>query len=103
MKKTYAQWFWFIGGFAVGFTLISIGHAALPKKVVAPVVTTPTSPAAKGQSNLSELQVSKTGTPDFENDFNKLQNVESRFAENADQQKKLKTATATSKKYKSRN
>ncbi len=77
MKNKYTQWFWFIGGFALGFTLISIGHAALPKKVV----------------TLTELKASKIGTPELEKDFSKLTSLESRYAESADQQKKIKTAT----------
>jgi hypothetical protein len=78
MNKKYTQWFWFIGGFALGFTLISIGHAALPKKVV----------------SLTELKTSKVGTPELEQDFSRLASLESRYAESSDQQKRLKTATA---------
>jgi len=96
MKKKYAQWFWFIGGFAVGFTLISIGHAALPKKAVVA-----TQPNTKGQT-LTELRAAKAGTPELESDFAKLATQESRFAENAEQQKKLKAAVANGK-YRSKN
>jgi len=94
MNKKYAQWFWFIGGFALGFTLISIGHAALPKKAVA----TPVAKAApaRGQQTVSELRASKAGTPELEDDFNKLSKVESKYAESSDQQKKLKMATSKS-------
>ena len=78
MNKNYAKWFWFIGGFTLGFTLIAIGHAAIPKKVVP----------------LSELKAPKVGIPEMEQDYAKLTSLESRYAESADQQKKLKVATA---------
>jgi hypothetical protein len=77
MNKKHTQWFWFIGGFALGFTLIAIGHAALPKKT----------------SALSELRTSKVAAPEMDQEFVKLTSLESRYAESADQQKRLKTAT----------
>ena len=85
MIKKYTQWFWFIGGFAVGLTLISLGHAAINK----------------GQS-LSEMRTTKVATPELESDFSKLESLESRFAENAEQQKKLKAAVSSGK-YRARN
>lgn len=78
MNKKYTQWFWFIGGFALGFTLIAIGHAALPKKT----------------SSLSELRTAKVAAPEMDQEFVRLTSLESRYAESADQQKRLKTATA---------
>lgn len=77
MNKKYTQWFWFIGGFSLGFSLIAIGHAALPKKAVP----------------LSELRTAKVGMPELEQDFSKLASLESRYAESLDQQKRLKSAT----------
>ena len=78
MNKKYAKWFWFIGGFSLGFTLIAIGHAAIPKKAVP----------------LSELHTPKVGIPEMEQDYDKLSSLESRYAESLDQQKRLKVATA---------
>ncbi len=86
MNKKYTQWFWFIGGFTLGFTLIAIGHASTPKASV----STP----ARKSSALSELRAPKTGTPEMEQDFARLTSLESRYAESSEQQKKLKTATA---------
>ncbi len=77
MNKKHTQWFWFIGGFMAGFTLIAIGHAALPKKA----------------SPLSELQAPKLGTPEMDQEFYKLNSIESKYSESAEQQKKLKAAT----------
>ncbi len=87
MKKNKTQWFWFIGGFALGFSLIAIGHASVPKK--ATQATSPTRTA----SNLSELKAQKLASPSMDQDYAKLTSLESRYAESADQQKKLKTAT----------
>lgn len=77
MNKNFNQWFWFIGGFTLGFTLIAIGHASLPKKTNA----------------LSEIKSSKVNTPELDHEFSRLISLESRFVESPVQQKKLKTAT----------
>lgn len=90
MKKNFNQWFWFTGGFAVGFTLIAMGHAALPKNT-------------RTASQLSELRTTKVGTPEMEQDYNKLTNLESRYAESLDQQKKLKAAVVRSNVRRVRN
>ena len=77
MKK-FTKWFWFMGGFAMGFTLIAIGHAALPKR---------------STTQLTEMRATKVGSPEMEQDYQRLTALESRYAESADQQKRLKTAT----------
>ena len=78
MNKKYTQWFWFTGGFALGFTLIALGHASTVRK----------------SAPLSELSTAKVGSPELEQDYAKLTSLESRYAESADQQKKLKVATS---------
>lgn len=85
MNKKYTQWFWFIGGFTLGFTLIAIGHAAIPKKAVI---------APRAATNLTELRAPKVLTPEMDQDFAKLTSLESKYAESLDQQKRLKSATA---------
>jgi hypothetical protein len=87
MKK-WNQVFWFSGGFAVGLTLISMGHAALPKRVM---------PQTAGQTQptiVSEMKASKVTAPDLEQDYAKLSNLEARYAESWDQQQRLRAATS---------
>lgn len=95
MKK-FTQWFWFMGGFAVGFTLIAIGHAALPKKAV-------TQAGNRPQASLSELRTAKVGAPEMDQDYQRLTSLEARYAESADQQKRLKTATTRNARRSVRN
>jgi len=73
--------FWFSGGFAVGLTLISLGHAALPQRATQPNVVT-------------ELKAPKVTAPDLEQDYSKLTHLEGRFAESWDQQQRLRAATS---------
>lgn len=76
MNKDFTKWFWFIGGFALGFSLIAIGHASIPKKAV----------------RVTELKASKAGSPEMDQDFSSLVNLESKYAESSNQQKKLKAS-----------
>ncbi len=76
MKKNFIQWFWFIGGFAVGFSLISLSHASLQSKAVA----------------VSESRTS-IGTQQLDQEYSRLSAAESRYVESTDQQKKLKAVT----------
>ena len=69
---------WFVGGFALGLTLISVSRAAIPKRA------TP---------SVSEIQANKLGNPDFEQDYQKLTSLEGRYAESWDQQQRLRKAT----------
>jgi hypothetical protein len=73
------KYFWFLGGFAIGYTLISLGHAAIPKRV------TP---------GVSEIQGAKVNSPEFDKDFAALNQAESKYAENWQQQQRLRQATA---------
>ncbi len=77
MRKNWTQWFWFIGGFFLGFSLIAIGHASIPKKGVP----------------LTELKASKAVANDMEEDYESLTSIESKYAESAIQQKKLRAST----------
>jgi|GEM_PF-3600369 len=74
------QIFWFSGGFALGLTLISMGHAAVPQRVTQPQVVT-------------ELKANRVTAPDLEQDYSKLTHLEGRFAESWDQQQRLRSAT----------
>lgn len=74
MNKNFTKWFWFTGGFLLGFSLIAIGHASIPKKSV----------------RVTELKVSKAGVPEMDQDFSSLVNQESQYVESSKQQKKLK-------------
>lgn len=76
--------FWFTGGFALGLTLISVGHASLPKA----------NPGSNPNSNVvSEMKAPKVTAPDLEEDYSKLSNLEQRYAESWDQQQRLRSAT----------
>ena len=78
MRKIFDQWFWFIGGFALGFSLIAIGHASIPKKA----------------ASVTELKASKAVVIDMDQEYSNLTHLESKFAESSIQQKKLKAATS---------
>jgi hypothetical protein len=73
---------WFIGGFALGLLGISLVQAALPKRV------TPQTTDA-----VTELKAAKVTAPDLEQDFERLERAEGQFAENWEQQQKLRAAT----------
>jgi len=77
MKRILDQWFWFISGFALGFTVIAFSHASISQKS-APV---------------SELKASKAVAIDLDQEYTNLTSLEAKFAESAVQQKKLKAAT----------
>jgi hypothetical protein len=83
MKKSFNQVFWFTGGFALGLTLISLGHAALPNRVTPQPAT-----------GVSEMKAPKVTAPDLEQDYSKLTNLEGRYAESWDQQERLRSATS---------
>ncbi len=90
---------WFFGGFGVGITLLSLGHAALPRRVTpqgSSTNNTPTRGQTSGQTNnLTELNPNaKVTAPDLDQDYTKLSNLEGQYAESADQQNRLKTATS---------
>jgi hypothetical protein len=92
MKKNFNKVFWFSGGFAVGMTLISLGHAAIPKRVL---------PQTNSQTNqntlpnmVSEMKAPKVTAPDLEQDYAKLSNLEARYAESWEQQQRLRAATS---------
>jgi len=68
----------FAGGVLLGLTLISVSRAAIPKRA------TP---------GVSEIQANKAATPNFEQDYQHLTSVESKYAESWDQQQRLRKAT----------
>lgn len=76
----------FIGGFVLGLLCISLGQAALPKRV------TP-----KTSEAVTELHADKATAPSLETDFDKLKQAEGRYAESWDQQQKIRAASADSK------
>lgn len=80
MLKKQPQLLWFMGSFALSFALMSMGHASLSKKAVSP-------------NQVTELKTAKAVTPELESDFSKLSSLESRYAESAQQQQKLRAAT----------
>jgi hypothetical protein len=90
-KESFNKYFWFIGGFALGYTLISLGHAALPKRV------TPAAPTRAQQGSLvSEIKGAKVNSPEFDQDFAALNQAEGKYAESWDQQQRLRAATSRS-------
>ena len=72
----------FIGGFGLGLLCISLGQAALPKRV------TP-----KTSEAVTELHADKVTAPDLEQDFDRLEHAEARYAETWEQQQKIRAAT----------
>ena len=78
-SENFTKYFWFTGGFAIGIMLISLGHAALPKK---------------GSAPLSEMKAKPVANPEMDQDFARLNSMESHYAESIDQQNRLKTATS---------
>jgi len=76
MKEKLIQWTWFIGGFAVGFSLILASQAALP---------------TTGQ-RATEIVDAKLPVPELSAEFSKLKQAESRYVESSAQQKKLSAA-----------
>ena len=66
--------FWFLGGFAIGFTLISLGHASVSKQS-APV---------------SEIRGGKVAVPQVDQDLAHLNSLESRYSESDEQQQRIK-------------
>lgn len=78
----------FIGGFLLGLLCISLVQAALPKRV------TPQAPEkSKTPEIVSELRAPKVTAPDLEQDFNRLQQAEGKYAESWDQQQRIRAAT----------
>ena len=86
MKKNFSEAMWFIGGFAIGLTLISLGHAA-----IAPSQNN----SNQTDSNIvSELKTGRVSAPDLDQDYSRLNSVEAKYAESWDQQQRLRTATS---------
>lgn len=80
---------WFGGGFAIGFTLISLGHAAIPARA-----TPQTHRALPAGSMVSEIKSSKVNSPEFDQDFSSLNHLEGNFAENWDQQQRIRSTVS---------
>ncbi len=89
-SENFTKYFWFIGGFTIGIMLISLGHAALPKKAIPQTAPAP----AKAPATLSEMKVSHGAAPELDQDFARLTTVEGQYAESIDQQRKLRSATS---------
>jgi hypothetical protein len=89
-NKDYKYYSWFAGGFIMGISLISLGHAALPTRA------TPKTNAQKTQAAplVTEIQNGKVLSPELDQDFNKLNSLEAKYAESLDQQSRLKNATS---------
>ena len=88
-SENLSKYFWFTSGFAIGLTLISLGHAALPKRVT-PQAASP----QKNGSLVSEMRGGKVNSPELDQDFDHVATVEGKYAENWDQQQRLRSATA---------
>lgn len=69
--ERWSQLFWFAGGAFCGLIALSISKAALPPSAV-------TDDTAIYQ-NLSEIQVSKERTPNFDADLEKLSRIENQY------------------------
>ncbi len=73
---------WFVGGFALGLTMISLGHAAANR------------PSANNKGTLvSEIRGGKVGTPQFDQDLANLNSLEARYSESNDQQQRIRETT----------
>ena len=84
---------WFIGGFSVGMTLLSLGHAALPNRVTPETADSQKQQPSSG-SALSEIKSDKkVAGPDLEDDYARLTNEEAQYAESWSQQEKIRNAT----------
>lgn len=77
----------FIGGFALGLLCISLVQAALPKRV------TPETQSVQPAQVVTELKAEKVTAPDLEQDFDRLQRAEGQYAEDWEQQQRIRTAT----------
>jgi hypothetical protein len=77
-KIDFYKYIWFIGGFAVGYTLISLGHAAIPDRA----------------QTVTEIRGSKVNSPELAESFAALNQMESKYAENWNQQQRLRSAVA---------
>ncbi len=90
---SFSKVLWFIGGFALGLTLLSVGHAALPNRVAASQA--PMNAQANTPANVpvSEINSQKVSAPDLDQEYSRLSSVEGQYAESWDQQQKLKSAT----------
>ena len=93
-NKKFDQLFWFMGGFGIGITILTLGHAALPKRVTPATQATPSQNASQNGSMLSEIKGGKVAAPELEQGYDQLAGQESRYAESAAQQERLKAATA---------
>ena len=76
-KNNGMKYFWFAGGFAVGLTMISLGHATVSK------------PGA----SVSEIRGGKVASPQFDQEFSNLNSLEKQYAESYDQQQKIRSTT----------
>jgi hypothetical protein len=91
MSKSFSKIASFVGGFALGLSLIAVGHAAVPQRITSESNT----PANPSQSMVTEIRAKQqVQAPDLEQDYAKLSNVEARYAENWYQQQKLRSATS---------
>jgi hypothetical protein len=83
MNKFFNQAIWFAGGFAIGLTLISLGHAALAPN-----------PSATNNGIVTEMKTGRVSAPDLDQDYSRLNGAEAKYAESWDQQQRLRTATS---------
>jgi hypothetical protein len=82
-NKNWTHYAWFLGGFLIGLTLISLGHAAKTNGK-RPLPTGP----------LNEIRSQKLSAPEMDAEFGRLKVLESRYAESPEQQKRLQASTA---------
>jgi hypothetical protein len=82
-KRKWSHAAWFIGGFLIGLTLISLGHAA---KTPPQGRSAPTGP-------LNEIRSRKLSVPEMDAEFTRLKALESRYAESPQQQRRLQSST----------
>ena len=89
-KHKWGHYAWFFGGFLVGLTLISLGHAALPSRA------TPNTNTHKALTSnaLTEMNGGKAQAPDLDPGFTSLNSLESQYAESYDQQQRLKQVSS---------
>jgi hypothetical protein len=81
-KRNWSHYAWFLGGFLIGLTLISLGHAS-KNGGKRPLPTGP----------LNEIRSKKLSVPEMDAEFGRLKALESRYAESPEQQKRLQAST----------
>ncbi len=86
-SENLVKYIWFTGGLFLGLTFISLGQASVPTRATPPV-------AKASGSLMSEMRGGKVNSPELDQDFEKVNTLEGKYAESWDQQQRLRSATS---------